>query len=557
MRIARSFALAFAVTAAISSAVYVGGFRRWLGERQLEQRFAELERECQLLADLATPRALPARVVYVAEPGAAPFDTEGRALFAVAGEPELQAVLGGAPSARSVRLSAAAGVTTAYVACRGKHERLVRVGARTSDVERENETVKLVDRLFLGQTILLLLVGAVLSRATADRLTRRLQQAKQDTEGLLDSQPSRAEPALPDEVGDLSLTVDSVRRRIVEERLTYAGNEARVRSMLDQMQEGLALVQGGRIAVANRAYVELLGIRPPVEGLTPLEAVRLPALAELLQLASQTRERQRRVLQVDTRALSVEIHPFGKGEEPALVLVVADVSEAERLDRVRRDFVANASHELRTPVAAILGATETLLAGAAENPTARASFLAILERHAQRLERLTRELLDLSRLEHGYRPQIEAVTLRPVLQQVIAMLERDAEDRGVGLELQTRGELPPVAAERQGVEQIVYNLVHNAIKYTPQGGRVRLTAEPRPGAVAIVVEDTGPGIARDQTQRLFERFYRVDDSRSRAVGGTGIGLSIVKHLCAAYGGSIVVDSEVGTGSKFTVMLPTP
>lgn len=552
MRLSRSFALSYAVTAVVAAAAYWGAARYWLVGREIDQTLDQLGRECRLLAGLPTPAPIAGRLVYVERDQQPVLDTEGAPLFALGEAPELLAARRGATAAQSVRTSPALGVRAAYVACRSSDGAIARVGTR---VDRTPTMVKMIDLLLLAHGLLVVLVGALLAQKNARRLTDRIDRLRRTTEAVLDDAPAPRDTADEDELGDLSLTVDSLRRRVREVRRGYEGNEERFRSMLDQMQEGLALVQSGRIAVANRAYCELLGVAPPVEGLTPLEATRLPALAELLAEVSTTRARQRRVLHVHDRALSVEIHPFGQSEEPALVLVVADVSEAERLDRVRRDFVANASHELRTPVAAILGATETLLGGAADNPAARASFLAILGRHAHRLERLTRELLDLSRLEHGYKPQIESVTLRPVLQQVVSTLERDAEERGVQLELSLRGEIPPVSGEKQGVEQIVYNLAHNAIKYTPRGGKVRLSAEPRGDTVAIVVEDNGPGIAREHYQRLFERFYRVDDSRSRDVGGTGIGLSIVKHLCAAYGGSIVVDSVVGSGSKFTVTLP--
>lgn len=552
MQLSRSFAVSYAVTAVVAAATYWGGARFWLVDREIAGIVENLGRECRLLAELPTPVSIPGRMAYVEREQQPVLDTEGAPLFALGEAPELLAARRGASTSSSLRFSPALGVRAAYVACRSSDGTVARVGTR---IDRTPAMVKIIDFILLGHALLLVAVGALLARKNARRLTGRIEQLRRTTEAVLDDAAPVHGSADEDELGDLSLTVDSLRRRVRDVRRTYENNEERFRSMLDQMQEGLALVQAGRIAVANRAYCELLSVAPPVEGLTPLEATRLPALAELLANVSATRTRQRKILHVQGRALSVEIHPFGQSEEPALVLVVADVSEAERLERVRRDFVANASHELRTPVAAILGATETLLGGAADNPAARASFLAILGRHANRLERLTRELLDLSRLEHGYKPQIESVSLRPVLQSVVSTLERDAEERGVQLELQLRGELPPVSGEKQGVEQIVYNLAHNAIKYTPRGGKVRLSAEPRGKVVAIEIEDNGPGIAREHYQRLFERFYRVDDSRSRDVGGTGIGLSIVKHLCAAYGGAIVVDSVVGSGSKFTVTLP--
>jgi two-component system phosphate regulon sensor histidine kinase PhoR len=235
-------------------------------------------------------------------------------------------------------------------------------------------------------------------------------------------------------------------------------------------------------------------------------------------------------------------------------VVLLDTTEAKRLERLRREFVANASHELRTPVAAIVGVAETLAAGAADDPEARGSFLEILMRHAQRLSRLTADLLDIARLEAGYKPRLEVVEIERAVDAVLGTLHVKAGPRNITLEKKTpMGER--VSAERAAVEQIITNLVDNAIKYTPAGGRVSVRAESRGGRVRVIVEDTGPGIPKEHHARLFERFYRVDDARSRDLGGTGLGLAIVKHLALANGGDVAVESEVGRGSRFIVSMP--
>jgi two-component system phosphate regulon sensor histidine kinase PhoR len=197
---------------------------------------------------------------------------------------------------------------------------------------------------------------------------------------------------------------------------------------------------------------------------------------------------------------------------------------------------------------------ETLAAGAADNPEARQSFLEILMRHAQRLAGLTSDLLDIARLEAGYKPRVESIDLERSIDAVLATLQVKAADKQIALGRQVAAELQ-VSAERAAVEQILTNLVENAIKYTPSGGRVRVVAEPRGDKVRLVVEDSGPGIPTEHHARLFERFYRVDDARSRDLGGTGLGLAIVKHLVLANGGDVSVDSEVGRGSRFIVSLP--
>jgi two-component system, OmpR family, phosphate regulon sensor histidine kinase PhoR len=211
-------------------------------------------------------------------------------------------------------------------------------------------------------------------------------------------------------------------------------------------------------------------------------------------------------------------------------------------------------HELRTPVAAIVGVAETLVGGAAEDPKARASFIDILLRHANRLSRLTSDLLDIARLEAGYRPRVEPVALAPLAQSVVTALGSRAAEKKLALEVAVPGELS-VAGERPAVEQILTNLVDNAIKYTPEGGTVRISAEARDKTVQIVVADTGAGIPEEHLPRLFERFYRVDDARSREAGGTGLGLAIVKHLAMANGGDVKVESQLGRGTRFLVSLP--
>jgi two-component system phosphate regulon sensor histidine kinase PhoR len=264
-------------------------------------------------------------------------------------------------------------------------------------------------------------------------------------------------------------------------------------------------------------------------------------------------------IEVGQRALCFRIVPLsGALDERSAregVIVLLDVTEARRLERMRRDFVANASHELRTPVAAVLAAAETLASGAGEEPAARAKFLDILQRHALRLSRLTSDLLELSRLEAGHEPRIESVSVAAVLETVRAELGPRAQAQSITLESALAPDLPEVAAEPAALEQILNNLIDNAIKYTPAGGRVTVTARADERDVTLVVADTGPGIPEPHLGRIFERFYRVDSARSRELGGTGLGLAIVKHLALSMGGMVGVESEVRRGSRFLVRLP--
>jgi two-component system phosphate regulon sensor histidine kinase PhoR len=361
-------------------------------------------------------------------------------------------------------------------------------------------------------------------------------------------------PAPDDELGELVHALETLRSQLAA-RIEELRNEGtKLRAILNGMREGVALVQGGAIAIANPAFAHLLGVASTVEGLTPLEAARLPQLAEIIEMAIRERREAAREVQVGARSLMLQAHPLGAVGTRQAVVVLIDMTETRRLERLRRDFVANASHELRTPVAAIVGVAETLSAGAAEDPEARASFLDILLRHAARLSNLTSDLLDIARLEAGYRPRVESFPVAEVVETVVSTLRPRADDKQIMLTT----ELAPgllLAAESQAVERVLVNLVDNAIKYTPSGGQVTVRAEPGGNQVQLSVEDTGPGIPEEHLPRLFERFYRVDNARSRELGGTGLGLSIVKHLVLAHRGDVRVESQVGRGTRFIVRLP--
>jgi two-component system phosphate regulon sensor histidine kinase PhoR len=239
-----------------------------------------------------------------------------------------------------------------------------------------------------------------------------------------------------------------------------------------------------------------------------------------------------------------------------LLVVFVDVTELRRLESLRRDFVANASHELRTPIAAVRSATETLRSGALDDPMAAIRFVDIIDRNAQRLQSLLEDMLELSKLESNeFKLKRDRVELARVVPIVLALFRERAEKKGVRL----GAELPPkqtaVEGDARALEHVLSNLVDNAVKYCPSGTKVIVSAAEEDDRVKLVVSDSGPGIPAEHLPRVFERFYRVDAGRSRDVGGTGLGLSIVKHMVEAMRGRVAVESEVGRGSTFTVSLP--
>jgi two-component system phosphate regulon sensor histidine kinase PhoR len=319
--------------------------------------------------------------------------------------------------------------------------------------------------------------------------------------------------------------------------------------LLAALPDAAALVSKEGWVRASNAAFDTLAANGRAAGLTPLEITRSAELSEAVRRALEGTAR-RLELVLGRRTYLVHLAPLLRGE---VLLLLRDVTEAKRVEAVRHDFVANASHELRTPVAAIRAAAETLLAGALEDPAAARGFVDIVARHAERLSNLTQDLLDLSRIEsRQWRFEPTRVELAPVATQVIEFLAEPARQKGLRL----LNQVPlhaVVRADPRALDQVLVNLVDNAVKYTAKGS-VTITAEAEADTWLVAVVDTGPGIEQHHLPRLFERFYRVDPGRSREQGGTGLGLAIVKHLVRGMSGDVGVESSE-QGSRFWVRLP--
>ena len=237
-------------------------------------------------------------------------------------------------------------------------------------------------------------------------------------------------------------------------------------------------------------------------------------------------------------------------------MVLHDVTELRRLERVRQDFVANISHEFKTPLTAIQGFAETLLAGALEDPRSNRRLLDIIREHAARLARLTDDLLKLARIEAGkIEVEFSSVGLLDLVERCAETTVIKASRKQIVLEIDVPPGLPAVRGDAMLLREVLQNLLDNAIQYTPEGGRIHVSATAGEREAVITVADTGIGIPLADQERIFERFYRVDAARSREAGGTGLGLSIAKHIVEAHGGRLWVESEVGHGSKFSFSIP--
>jgi two-component system, OmpR family, phosphate regulon sensor histidine kinase PhoR len=316
----------------------------------------------------------------------------------------------------------------------------------------------------------------------------------------------------------------------------------------------------GRVAVVNPALREMLLLGPQAVGKSPLELIRHAELKDLLDEARRTGGSSAREIELSglkPRQLLVRAAPIA-GESRAIFAVFVDVTEMRRLESMRREFVANVSHELRTPVTAIRSAAETLKSVPEKDIESRSAFMEMIDRNAERLQELIEDLLDLSRIEsRGIRLSFEPLDLRSVFAHVVSLFEERAAKKHIRLTIDVPGELPPVESDRRALEHILTNLVDNAVKYCKSDADITLRARQQGDGVWLQVQDTGPGIAPRHLPRLFERFYRVDAGRSRELGGTGLGLSIVKHLAEALDTTVSVESTVGEGTAFSLVLPPP
>jgi signal transduction histidine kinase len=332
------------------------------------------------------------------------------------------------------------------------------------------------------------------------------------------------------------------------ERSTVEAREVRD-LILSSMQDGILLLDAEGVTVyANDAFERLLGTAPEsVSGLFPL------ALREAADAAADHGATGSTLVETGTppRWLRAQATPAGEGG--SVLLVVRDVTEARRLDAIRRDFVANASHELKTPAASIQAAAETLRDAAEDDPAAVARFAEQLEREAVRLSRIVADLLDLSRLESG-----SEMSERVHLDAVAREEAQRFEDLAAAAELDLVVDAPTptvVRGSARDLSLLVRNLVDNAIRYTRPRGSVTVTVESDARSAVVAVRDTGVGIPQRDLARIFERFYRVDRARSRETGGTGLGLAIVKHVAENHGGSVDVRTELGVGTVVEVRIP--
>jgi two-component system phosphate regulon sensor histidine kinase PhoR len=432
-------------------------------------------------------------------------------------------------------------------------------------------------------SLVLLVIGGLVPLAFSRFFARRIVRLEQFTRRIAqgDFRPLPGENS-GDELADLARAMNEMAASVERTMRSLSSELNRSSTILRSMVEGVAVVDAQeRVIFSNRAFSEILNLDPSsIEGRPLIEVVRHSDLLGLIRRVLRGEEGSQIDIAmgiVQQRSFSVTATPVQTLEVktpasplPAVttsleisvatpsgaVVVLHDVTELRRLERVRQDFVANVSHEFKTPLTAIQGFAETLLAGALDDAQNNRRFLEIIRDHAARLARLTDDLLKLARIEAG---KLE-VEFRPVdiAEQIERCLETTSLKAGrkqITLEAQIPSTLPLVRGDAGLLREVLQNLLDNAVQYTSQGGRIQVQVTSGSREVVVTIADTGIGIPLADQERIFERFYRVDAARSREAGGTGLGLSIAKHIVEAHGGRLWVESEVGSGSRFSFSIP--
>lgn len=366
-----------------------------------------------------------------------------------------------------------------------------------------------------------------------------------------------------DDAGLLGSSINLLAENLQELTKAHDMQQDRLGALIENMGAGLILIDSrGFINLINKGYIDIFHVNSK-EYLNK-QYYEVIEHGEICQLIAEVFRTEQKVSKQLLIPLSIERKYFIVYGVPIIgvnnvwkgvLLVFHDITEIKKLEQMRKDFVANVSHELKTPVTSIKGFTETLLDGAMNNKETLESFLSIILKESDRLQSLIHDLLELSKIEqHGFQLNMQEINVRMLLEDVINLLCRKAEDKNIHLEFICKEEKVLIKADFDRLKQVFINLISNAITYTPAGGNVKIILIDYEGKIRIHVKDTGVGIRKEEIPRIFERFYRIDRARSRHSGGTGLGLAIVKHLIEAHQGTIHVKSKVGEGSDFIIEL---
>ena len=462
--------------------------------------------------------------------------------------PEIRAALAGRTGVAS-RRSETVGRELLYVAVPGGPG-AIRIAA---DLRQVDEIVRRAQAAVAGAALLALLVGGVLALVAGRSIARPLTQISTAARAIAAGSPPRFPRSGVPDIDALVQALRQMHRQLADRFDELRREQAETAALVESMVEGVvAADERGHIVTANPAARRLLGY-DPLDALPDLaELFRVKAAREVVDAVLQGTPVQDREVDLAGRAVLLNARPLPAG---GAVLVMHDLTELRKLEAVRRDFVANVSHELKTPLTSISGYAETLLSLPPDPDMARV-FLGTILGNARRMQRLVDDLLDLSRIESGrWQPTRIEIDVASAARESWTEVGARPDARQVEFSVRVDAGADKLCADHDAVRQVLTNLLENSLRHTPAGGRIECVAFREGAGIAVSVRDNGSGIAREHLPRIFERFYRADSARSREEGGTGLGLAIVKHLVEAHGGRVSAESERGQGTSVTCWFP--
>lgn len=436
----------------------------------------------------------------------------------------------------------------------------IRVASESNEINQEILEIQTFVWVFaLILSVLTSGLMALFSMRSMQPLSAFAQATRQVSIGKYDT--DLAIRGRDDEWGDLSEAFEQMQTELNRREQHLLQNSQRLEAVLSSMIEGvLAIKPSGEVMLANGAACRMLKLtHPEIFGKKLLEIVRIPELAQAIektQLQRTFSKTEFKTISGSQRTLKARVSILANEEKPGVAIVLHDVTELRQLETMRQDFVANVSHELKTPLASIKAYAETLRLGALHDNDKNMQFVEQIEFQAELLNQQILDLLQLARVESGKKTfTITDFEINPICEASYQQFAEIAAERKLDFQLNLTQPSPVINADMKSIETIVKNLVVNAIHYTPENGSITIATYNKNDSAVIEVKDTGIGIAQDQQKRVFERFYRVDKARSRDMGGTGLGLAIVKHLAQSNGGSVHLESRLGKGSCFEIHLP--
>ena len=566
--------LLIALVAIITIHIHLGGHIKAHLNENIEQNLFTYARLINVTASLAEMERAARHIAATAETRVTIIDKEGVVLAdterSSAGmenhfnRPEIQeARVRG--TGKSTRLSSTLEIETLYVAIaiRGESDTIgyIRLARPLTDVR---DSMNALNWSLVQSFLLIGVLSFLVAYIFSIRLVSPIQEMEEFTTKLQKGEyPGTLLISAADERGQLARNINYLVSELREKIDAAHEEKGKLEAAFSSMNDGVLILDGaGVIEVCNDSFSSMFPADVlDIVGKTPLDAFRNIELQDALDNFSESGELLTRQIAIGReipRVTEITICPIRglPGNENKIMVVFHDVTRMKELEKMRVDFVANVTHEIKTPLTAILGCIETLQDGALEKEEAAREFLDVIRRHAERLNRLVDDLLIISNLELGELPLTrEELFLEPVIDSLWPLIQSQAEKKGIALTKEIPSNLPAIEVDRDRVIQVVLNVLDNAVKFTDAAGSVALEISPVQDNLEIRITDTGIGIPPHDLARLGERFYRVDRARSRQSGGTGLGLSIVKHLMAAHGGSMNIRSRLGTGTEVRLLFP--